>query len=154
MKIYYLFITLYICFKIDIYPGNTSHIGFNNFFGDTTSIVDTADYFTKADYSIEIKNAEGAIVKLNTWQDKNLLIIYAHPDYPYCKKLVNRYQTEIRSPDIEVIILFGGNDHKETILDFIKETSSTFAFYYDYKYQFKREYGRNIVPLTMFIHSD
>lgn len=111
------------------------------------------DSFDSTDYSIEIQDSIGTKINLENWLGKNLLIIYAHSDCPFCKKLVKNYEAELQKTDLQVIVLFSGRDTSE-IKEFRNETSLKYPYYFDYAYQFRKRYGTGIVPLSLFINSN
>jgi peroxiredoxin len=113
----------------------------------------TPDFFDSTDYSIEIQDSSGITVKLDNWRGRNLLIIYAHSDCPYCQELVKKYEAEIQNTALQVIVLFSGQNRDE-IKEFRKETSLKYAYFIDSAFQFRRKYGAGIVPVTLFINSD
>ena len=114
---------------------------------------DTTNSFDSTDYSIEIQDSLGTKINLGKWRGKNLLLIYAHSDCPYCKSLVKKYEAGLKSDDVQVIVLFAGGYTNE-IEEFRKETSLKYPYYLDSSFQFKKTYGTHVVPVTLFINSD
>lgn len=111
------------------------------------------DFFDSTDYSIEIQDSSGTKVTLENWRGENLLIIYAHSDCPYCKKLVKKFEAELQDTSLQVIVLFSGQNADE-INQFRAETSLKYPYYIDFAFHFRERYGTGIVPVTLFINSD
>lgn len=113
----------------------------------------TPDFFDSTDYSIEIQDSNGTQVELGNWRGKNLLVIYAHPDCPYCKKLVEKFEAELQDTTLQKMVIFSRLDTGE-IAEFSKETSLKYPYYIDSAFQFRRRYGTGFVPVTLYINSD
>ena len=131
----------------------------DNYFPETDTVItehmktETPDFFDSTDYSIGIQDSCRKIVTLENWKGKNLLVIYAHSDCPYCKKLVRKYEAELQNKALQVMVLFSGQDTDE-VKEFGEETSLKYPFYIDFASQFRKKYGAGIVPVTLFINSD
>lgn len=112
-------------------------------------------YYSETDYSIEIRDDSGKAIKLNDWEGKNLLIVYANTDCSYCKRLVKKLNNELKeNPQVETIIIFSGYATQSTAKEFAGQTAIKYPYYFDYSFQFKNKYGAGVVPLTVFIKTD
>lgn len=158
MKPYIIFLAFFSLLLINSAKPENNPIKNENFPGNGIVITDsvkaeTPDFFDSTDYSIEIQDSEGTEVNLGNWRGKNVLVIYAHPDCPYCKKLVEKFEAELQDTALQTVVLFSRLDTAE-INEFREETSLTYPYYIDSAFQFKKRYGTRIVPVTLFINSN
>jgi peroxiredoxin len=112
-------------------------------------------FYSEIDYSVEILNDSGEVVKLKEWEGKNLLIIYAHTDCSYCKNLVKKLQEELKeNSQLNTIILFPGYEIESSVKEFVDETMMDYPYFFDRTSQFKKKYGTGFTPTTLFIKED
>ena len=158
MKTYIIFLAFFYLLLIDSTNAKINSIK-DEIFPMTDAVLtdsiksDNPDFFDSTDYSIEIQDSGSTKVTLGNWRGRNLLVIYAHSDCPYCKKLVKKYETELQNKALQAIVLFSVRDTNE-IKEFQAETSLKYPYYIDFAFQFRRKYGAGIVPVTLFINSD
>lgn len=158
MKTYIIFLAFFSLLFINSAKSEINPINNVNFQNNDTFITDsmsseTPDFFYSTDYSIEIQDSKGTEVELGNWRGKNLLVIYAHPDCPYCKRLVEKFEAELQDTVLQTMVLFSRQDTSE-IKEFRQETSLKYPYYIDSAFQFRKRYGAGIVPVTFFINSD
>jgi len=158
MKTIIIFLAFFNPLLINSAKSEFNQIKNENFPENNAVITDSArsetpDFFDSTDYSIEIQDSKGTDVELGNWRGKNLLVIYAHPDCPYCKKLVEKFEAELQDTALQTMVLFSRRDTGE-IKDFRKETSLKYPYYIDSAFQFRKRYGAGIVPVTLYINSD
>ena len=158
MKRYIIFLAFFNLLFINSVNSAVNPTKNENFPKNDIVLTDSAksespDFFDSTDYSIEIQDSKGADVELGNWRGKNLLVIYAHPDCPYCKKLVEKFEAELQDTVLQTMVLFSRLDTSE-INEFREETSLKYPYYIDSAFQFRKRYGKRIVPVTLFINSD
>ena len=158
MKTYLILLAFFNLLSINpaksaINPVKNDNLPKNDTFVSDSARLKNPVFFDSTDYSIKIQDSTGAKVELGNWRGKNLLIIYAHPDCPYCKKLVEKYEAELQDTALQVIVLFSRLDTAE-IKDFRKETLLKYPYFIDSEFQFRRRYGTGIVPVTLYINPD
>jgi peroxiredoxin len=139
--------------RSEVNPIKNDNLPKNDTFISDSARSENPYFFDSTDYSIEIQDSNGTKVNLGNWRGKNLLVIYAHPDCPYCKKLVEKFESELNNSAITTMVLFSRLDTSE-IKDFRKETSLNYPYFIDSAFQFRKKYGAGIVPLTLYINSD
>lgn len=158
MKTYIIFLAFYYLLTINSTNAEIHNIDNNKFQKTDTVLADSAksetpDFFDSTDYSIDIQDSIGTKVQLENWRGKNLLVIYAHPDCPYCKRLVEKYEAGLQDTALQTIVIFSRLDTSE-IKEFREETSLKYPYYIDSAFQFRKIYGAGIVPVTLYINSD
>ena len=158
MKTYLILLAFFNLLSLNSANSEINPVKNDNLLKNDTFLSDSARsenpyFFDSTDYSIEIQDSNGIKVNLGNWRGKNLLVIYAHPDCPYCKKLVEKFESELKNNTIKTMVLFSRLDTSE-IKDFRKETSLKYPYFIDSTFQFRKKYGAGIVPLTLYINSD
>ncbi len=84
MKKFMVYLTLFVLlFSVKAKPVN--NLNLSQMDSTDSKKSNALTYFDSTDYSIEIQDSVGTKINLGDWRGKNLLIIYAHSDCPYCK---------------------------------------------------------------------
>ena len=94
----------------------------------------------------------GKAISLNDYAGENLLLVFASPGCPHCKKKVPLLNSIVQDGDLKVVMVISANAEQAT--EFKQTQNANFDIIADGDYRISQTYGIKAVPQAFLIEGD